>query len=49
LAKGNTAGSPDIAAPFPIHAGLVMNQLATRKKILVDDPARLYGFEPTAL
>ena len=41
----------EIAQPFPIDDGLVFNQLAkwvpdeaTRKKILVDNPARLYGF-----
>lgn len=40
-----------IAPPFPIDDGLLLNQLAkwvpdaaTRKKILVDNPARLYGF-----
>jgi predicted TIM-barrel fold metal-dependent hydrolase len=45
----------DISPPFPIDDGLVLNQLpkwvpdaATRKKILVDNPARLYGFEPIA-
>jgi predicted TIM-barrel fold metal-dependent hydrolase len=44
-----------IAPPFAIDDGLVLNQLAkwvpdaaTRKKILVDNPARLYGFEPIA-
>jgi predicted TIM-barrel fold metal-dependent hydrolase len=43
----------DISPPFPIDDGLVLNQLpkwvpdaATRKKVLVDNPARLYGFEP---
>ena len=42
----------DISAPFPIDDGLLFNQMAkwvpdagTRKKILVDNPARLYGFE----
>jgi predicted TIM-barrel fold metal-dependent hydrolase len=42
----------DITAPFPIDDGLLFNQMAkwvpdtgTRKKILVDNPARLYGFE----
>jgi predicted TIM-barrel fold metal-dependent hydrolase len=46
----------DIAPPFSIDDGLVLNQLskwvpdaATRKNILVDNPARLYGFEPIAL
>jgi predicted TIM-barrel fold metal-dependent hydrolase len=45
----------EISEPFPIDDGLVLNQLpkwvpdaATRKKILVDNPARLYGFEPIA-
>jgi predicted TIM-barrel fold metal-dependent hydrolase len=44
-----------IAEPFPIDDGLVFNQLAkwapdaaTRKKILVDNPARLYGFDSKA-
>lgn len=46
----------EIAPPFPIDDGLLLNQLpkwvpdaALRKKILVDNPARLYGFEPVAL
>jgi predicted TIM-barrel fold metal-dependent hydrolase len=46
----------DIAAPFPIDDGLLLNQLAkwvpdagARKKILVDNPARLYGFESKAI
>ena len=45
----------EIAQPFPIDDGLVFNQLAkwvpdeaTRKKILVDNPARLYGFDGKA-
>jgi len=45
----------NIAAPFSIDDGLLFNQLAkwvpdsgTRKKILVDNPARLYGFEAKA-
>jgi predicted TIM-barrel fold metal-dependent hydrolase len=45
----------DITPPFPIDDGLLMNQLpkwvpdaATRKKILVDNPARLYGYGPAA-
>jgi predicted TIM-barrel fold metal-dependent hydrolase len=44
-----------ISAPFPIDDGLLFNQIAkwvpdagTRKKILVDNPARLYGFEGKA-
>jgi predicted TIM-barrel fold metal-dependent hydrolase len=42
----------EISPPLPIDDGLVLNQLvrwvpdpAIRKKILVDNPARLYGFE----
>jgi predicted TIM-barrel fold metal-dependent hydrolase len=45
----------EISAPFPVDDGLVFNQLArwipdaaVRKKILVDNPARLYGFENSA-
>jgi predicted TIM-barrel fold metal-dependent hydrolase len=45
----------EITAPFPIDDGLLFNQLAKwvpdaslRKKILVDNPARLYGFETKA-
>lgn len=45
----------EISAPFPIDDGLLLNQLpkwvpdpGVRKKILVDNPARLYGFEPVA-
>ena len=45
----------EIATPFPIDDGLLLNELpkwvpdaATRKKILVDNPARLYGFEAVA-
>jgi predicted TIM-barrel fold metal-dependent hydrolase len=45
----------EIAAPFPIDDGLLLNQLpkwvpdaAVRRKILVDNPTRLYGFEPVA-
>jgi predicted TIM-barrel fold metal-dependent hydrolase len=40
-----------IAPPYPADDGLMLNLLArwvpdpaTRKKILVDNPARLYGF-----
>jgi predicted TIM-barrel fold metal-dependent hydrolase len=43
----------EISPPLPIDDGLVMNQLpkwvpdaTIRRKILVDNPARLYGFEP---
>ena len=46
----------EIAPPFPIDDGLLLNQLpkwapdaAIRRKILVDNPARLYGFEIKAL
>ena len=42
-----------LAPPYPIDDGRVLNLLpkwvpepALRKKILVDNPARLYGFEP---
>jgi predicted TIM-barrel fold metal-dependent hydrolase len=45
----------ETSPPFPIDDGLLFNQLprwvpdaALRKKILVDNPARLYGFEPLA-
>jgi predicted TIM-barrel fold metal-dependent hydrolase len=45
----------EIAVPRPIDDGLVLNQLAkwvtdptVRKKILVDNPARLYGFQQFA-
>jgi predicted TIM-barrel fold metal-dependent hydrolase len=43
----------EISQPFPIDDGLLFNQLAKwvpdaaiRGKILVDNPARLYGFGP---
>jgi hypothetical protein len=43
--------STDVAPPFQIDDGRLLNQLAIwepdpaiRKKILVDNPARLYGF-----
>jgi predicted TIM-barrel fold metal-dependent hydrolase len=46
----------DIAPPYPNDDGLLLNQLpkwvpdaATRRKILVDNPARLYGFEAATL
>ena len=52
--RGRTA--TDIAPPHVVDDGLLLNQLAawvpdapTRKKILVDNPARLYGFEAIAL
>lgn len=42
----------EVTPPLPINDGIVLNQLAkwvpdaaTRKKILVDNPARLYGYE----
>ena len=45
----------EISPPFPIDDGLLLNQLpkwvpeaAVRKKILVDNPARLYGFAAVA-
>jgi predicted TIM-barrel fold metal-dependent hydrolase len=45
----------EISTPFPIDDGLLLNQLpkwapdaAARRKILVENPARLYGFEPVA-
>jgi predicted TIM-barrel fold metal-dependent hydrolase len=45
----------EISPPFPIDDGLLLNQLpkwvpdaALRKKILVDNPARLYGFAAVA-
>jgi predicted TIM-barrel fold metal-dependent hydrolase len=51
-ASGRGATRTDIAPPYPNDDGLLLNQLpkwvpdaATRKKILVDNPARLYGFE----
>jgi predicted TIM-barrel fold metal-dependent hydrolase len=56
-AYGRTHGAGVIAPPFPIDNGLVLNQLAAkwvpdpaiRKKVLVDNPARLYGFEAVAV
>ncbi|MEA2914108.1 MAG: hypothetical protein QOJ15_6189, partial [Bradyrhizobium sp.] len=45
----------EISSPFPIDDGMLLNQLpkwapdaAVRRKILVDNPARLYGFEAVA-
>ena len=45
----------EISPPFPIDDGLLLDQLpkwvpdaGLRKKILVENPARLYGFEPVA-
>jgi predicted TIM-barrel fold metal-dependent hydrolase len=53
---GRGRSAMDIAPPYPNDDGLVLNQLpkwvsdlAIRKKILVDNPARLYGFEASAL
>jgi predicted TIM-barrel fold metal-dependent hydrolase len=51
-AYGRTHGATAIAPPIPIDNGLVLNQLAAkwvpepaiRRKILVENPARLYGF-----
>jgi predicted TIM-barrel fold metal-dependent hydrolase len=52
-AFGQGRSLSEIAPPFPIDDPLVLNQLAkwvpaeeTRWKILVDNPARLYGFAP---
>jgi predicted TIM-barrel fold metal-dependent hydrolase len=52
---GSAASINEIAKPFDINDGLLLNELAkwvpdaaTRKKILVDNPARLYGFDPAA-
>jgi predicted TIM-barrel fold metal-dependent hydrolase len=51
---GSARSIAEIAQPFPIDDGLLLNELAkwvpdtaTRKKILVDNPARLYGFAAT--
>jgi predicted TIM-barrel fold metal-dependent hydrolase len=48
---GRGATRTDIAPPYPNDDGLLLSQLpkwvpdaATRKQILVDNPARLYGF-----
>jgi len=52
---GSARSIAEIATPFAIGDGLLLNELpkwvpdaATRKKILVDKPARLYGFDPIA-
>jgi predicted TIM-barrel fold metal-dependent hydrolase len=52
---GRGATRTDIAPPYPNDDGLLLNQLprwvpdaAIRKKILVDNPARLYDFERAA-
>jgi len=49
---GRGATRTDIAPPYPNDDGLLLNQLpkwvpeaAARKRILVDNPARLYGFD----
>jgi predicted TIM-barrel fold metal-dependent hydrolase len=49
---GRGASPTAIAPPYPADDGLMLNLLARwvpdaaiRKKILVDNPARLYGFE----
>jgi predicted TIM-barrel fold metal-dependent hydrolase len=51
---GRGAGRTAIAPPYPSDDGLLINQLpkwapdaAIRRKILVDNPARLYGFGET--
>jgi predicted TIM-barrel fold metal-dependent hydrolase len=54
---GRQHGATAIAPPFPIDNGLVLNNLAAkwvpdaalRTKILVENPARLYGFEAAAV
>ncbi len=50
-AAGRGRSLAEIAPPFPIDDGLVLNQLpkwetdaAVRRKILVDNAARLYDF-----
>ena len=55
-AFGRGRSLSEIAPAFPIDDGLLLNELvkwepdvAIRKKILVDNPARLYGFDVTAL
>jgi len=54
-AFGQGRSLSEIAPPFPIDDGLVLNQLAKwaadaaiRQKILVDNPARLYDFATVA-
>src|SRR5262245_3068795 len=54
-AAGRGKSLSEIAPPFPIDDGLVLNQLAKwttdaamRQKILVDNPARLYDFATVA-
>jgi predicted TIM-barrel fold metal-dependent hydrolase len=53
---GRGATRTDIAPPYPSDDGMLLNQLpkwvpdpAIRRKILVDNPARLYDFGPVAL
>jgi predicted TIM-barrel fold metal-dependent hydrolase len=50
-AAGRGKPLSEVAAPFPIDNGVVLNQLPKwandrnlRNKILVDNPARLYGY-----
>ncbi len=50
---GRAHGLAELAPPFPIDDGLLLSQLpkwvtdpTIRKKILVDNPAQLYGFSP---
>lgn len=52
-AYGRGRSLNEMAPPLPIDDAALMNALATwvrepaiRKKVLVDNPARLYGFEP---
>ena len=54
-AFGQGRSLSEIAPPFPVDDGLVLNQLpkwapdpAIRRKILVDNAARLYGFQVKA-
>jgi predicted TIM-barrel fold metal-dependent hydrolase len=48
---GHSKPPSEISPPIPVDDGALLNQLtvwapdaATRRKILVDNPARLYGF-----
>jgi predicted TIM-barrel fold metal-dependent hydrolase len=52
-AFGRKHGLSEIAPPTPIDDGMLLNQLpkwvvepAIQKKILIDNPAQLYGFNP---
>lgn len=54
-ASGRGKPLSEVTPGFPIDDGLLLNQLpkwvpdaATRRKILVDNPARLYGYETAA-